>query len=290
MTSLLSDLDQTRARHPGLGDVDCVRLIASELIRELDLSAPPVDLEMLVSLIGINEVVRDQALDVAGCLTCHAGKLQIRVRATDSPGRQRFTICHECGHTFFSGFARRPQYRCAPSPRAADGQGLESLCDVAAAELLLPESMFSSDLSEMPFELPALETLAERYGASLEATGQRLVTLWPEDVALLVFEVCHKTTDGPRDPEKLRLTKIHQSGDWPFFRRLKSAEDGDAFDRALEGEVVQESCTLRGIVPSALQCEVHARPYHYWLGDDYRERVIALLRKPSRRVARRRAL
>ena len=144
---------------------------------------------------------------------------------------------------------------------------------MAAAELLLPESMFSRDLSDMTFELQALETLAERYGASLEATGHRLVALWPEDVALLVFEVSHKTTDGPEDPKRLRLTKIHQNGDWPFFRRLKSAEDGDVFDRAMEGEVVHESCNLRGIVPSALQCEVHARPYHYWLGDDYRQRV-----------------
>src|SRR5687768_518731 len=127
MASLLSHLDQTRARNPGLPDVDCVGLIARDLILELDIREPPVDLDMLVSLLGISEVVRDQNLGVAGCLLCRGGRLEIRVRATDSPGRRGFTICHECAHTFFPGFSRRPQYRCAPGPRAAGRQDVEYL-------------------------------------------------------------------------------------------------------------------------------------------------------------------
>lgn len=288
MASLLSHLEEARARNPGLPDVDCVGVIARDLIRELDVREPPVDLEMLSSLLGIHEVVPDPALDVAGCLICRAGRIEIRVRAADSKGRRRFTICHECAHTFFPGYARRPRYRCAPGPRTTGHQDVEYLCDVAAGELLLPQALFANDLSGIAFGLPDLEALAKRYGASLEATGHRLVTLWPEDAALLVFEVCHKTTDRPQDRKRLRLTRIHQCGDWPFFRRLKSADDGDVFDRALAGEVVHEKCTLRGIVRTSLSCEVDARPYHYWVGDDLRERVLALLRKPAHQAPHRR--
>ena len=58
-----------------------------------------------------------EGLDAAGCLICSGPTLAIWIRASDRWERQRFTICHECGHTFFPGFALQPRYRCSPAAR-----------------------------------------------------------------------------------------------------------------------------------------------------------------------------
>jgi hypothetical protein len=281
MASLFSRLELERARRPTATDADRVRTIAAELIDELGITQPPVDVEMVASMLDIANVVADPALVEAGCLFCAGdGEFEIRVRGTDSLGRQRFTICHECSHTFFPGFATKVQYRCSPSTGPSQNPDLEALCDVAAGELLFPSMLFVADVRGTPFGLEGLEELADRYKGSLEATGHRLVSTWPEPSALLIFTVRQKpsearTTATPR----LRLDSAHPEGGWPFFRRHKSVAHGDVFDRALEGEVVSETTTISGIATEPVRAEVHAQLYPLIVGGRPRARVVALVRR-----------
>lgn len=281
MDPLLSRLEIERALRPDINDGERVRRIAADLVDELGVTAPPVNLEMIASMVGIATVTVDAALTVAGCLVCDtSGAFEIRVRGGDSPRRQRFTVSHECAHTFFPGFATQAQYRCSPATRLGRSLDVEALCDLAASELLFPQSLFVPDLRDTTFGLAGLEELSTRYQGSLEATGHRLVTHWPEPSALLIFTTRQKPSEvGSGAAPKLRLDTAHPNGSWPYFRRHKSATPGDVFYRASQGEIICERTTITGISDRPVQAEIHARLYPLTLNGHQRPRVIALARR-----------
>lgn len=280
---LLSPYDLQRLARPDQAPSANARAVAAGVISDLGITGPPVDVEMVASFLDIARIVEDATLPVAGCLVCAPdGCFEIRVRATDTRPRQRFTICHECGHTFFAGYAMRPQYRCSPGVSVGTGVDLEQLCDAAASELLLPEAFFATDAAAATFSFDGLTDLASEYGASVEATGHRLVTVRTEPCALLTLTVRQSPAQAGTDAApKLRLDRAHPEGDWPFFITHKSVSTNDVFDRALQGEVVSEMTTITTICKQPVTAEVHARLMPVRIGGHLRQRVVALARRVS---------
>ncbi len=281
--AVLSRLEIEQANRPGASRAQCVAAIVEQVLDELEVVEPPVDVEMLASLLGIREVVQDARLDAAACLICGEDGVRIRVRAHDSDERQRFSVCHECSHTFFPGFAQRTRYRCFPGLAFAPQkeQTLEQLCDSAASALLLPRRLLAPVVAGTPLSLSLIEEIGGAYGASIEASAHRVVNLAPAPVALLVFEVRQAPRqEGTNAEPRLRMRTAHGSpgGYWPYFIPHKSVDDRSAFGRALAGEDINELATLDGICRQRLHVRVMARAYPYWVGADYRERVLALLR------------
>jgi Zn-dependent peptidase ImmA (M78 family) len=236
----LSLFEQLSRVEPALSDEAIVRRLCEDLLDEADVK-PPVNVKLLASLRGIARVEeRLQPWD--GVLAREKGQFVVGVRASDGIERQRFTVLHEAGHTLLPGFAQSRQYRC-DGPRSRD----EQLCDIAAAELLLPKRFFIPDLLEAGLGLAGVEELASLYEASIEATALRTVDLGPGPGMLLVFRVAHKPSEEGREEEcepKLRLSWAHGHGGWPYMPKHKSADDGSPFMRAYEGEVVDEVGTL----------------------------------------------
>jgi hypothetical protein len=281
----LSLLEHARLRFPQRPDAYCVERVAAETLQELD-EHPPVSLEVVASYRGIGEI-KLAPLPVAGCLIPVGGQLVMRLRRDDSPRRRRFTGFHEVGHSFLPGYRVQISQRCAsPSavPRAADDP--EALSDVAAAQLLLPEHFFANDLVDTPFGWHGITALAEAYEASLLATAYRAVRYWPEPMLLIVLEPgLRKQESGHPDAvPRLRVRSSFRSGPWPFIPKNKSAGDGGPLDRALAGELVNETATLQdlGISDSRL-LELSARAFPY-RGDDgeIRQRVLAVYRPRQR--------
>lgn len=281
MNQLLSLLDLERLENPGANEVECVRRIAHGVIRDLGITEPPVDVRMVASFLDIGRVRLDHSLDAAGCLICGPTGAEIRVRASDGRGRRRFTICHECVHTFFPGYSHQTQYRCSPGVKLGQDRSLEALCDIGASELLLPRGLVSQRSLQAPFALDTIEYLASAFEASLVAAGGRFVDVWPEPAALLIFEDRNKPSEaGSQAPRQFRLQAAFHSGDWPFFKRHKSVHQGDVFDRAAQGEIIRGEWTMiAGLATSRLSVEVHAQLYPYWEGDVLQRRVLALLRR-----------
>ena len=120
---LLSLLDEERLTHPGASDADCVRAIARRVVDELGVAAPPVNVGMLASYLDVAEVIVDRDLDVAGCLICTGGTIEIRVRAHDSAPRRRFTRAPG------RPLAREPSVH---APLSAEGECSASEGDVSA--------------------------------------------------------------------------------------------------------------------------------------------------------------
>lgn len=288
MPGLLSLLEMERLRCPDASDEECVRAVAANLVDELGISEPPVDVAMVASMLDVAEVQLDWELDVAGCLVCNGSTAEIRVRGTDPTVRQRFTVCHECAHIFFPGYQLVPRYRCDPGDTRIDEIRLERLCDVGASELLLPRRLFEPAAQDAGFGLDGLESLAHAFNSSLPATGRRLLDSVDVPAALLSFEPGHSARDLKIGaPPKLRLQYAITTGDWPFFRQNKSVEVNSAFDRAQEGEIVrQERSTITGLCAADIEVVVDARLFPYTkAGAGQVPRVLALVRWADSHIA-----
>lgn len=266
-----------RLRDPGPADVIAA---ADAVVDELALS-PPIDPGVVASYLDVAQI-EEADLDVAGCLICDSGYITIKVRASDGEGRRRFTIFHECVHTFFRGFELHPRYRCAPSDAPERADDLEAMCDQGASALLLPRKHLSADLREADFGIETLMSVSDTYRASLEASGHRMVDLAPYPTLFVVLEVDLKPSerDDPRAEPKLRVRTARGRGAWPYVPRHKSVSINSPLGRAMHGEVVREHTILNEITREPVpEVEVSARVVPY----NGRTRVLALYRRSHQR-------
>lgn len=219
-----SPFDRYAKQHPRWSDDRLVRAIAREVVAEAEAeAAPPVNVEVLASVCGI-VAVEQRPFGPSGILVLREQGWVASVLANEGLERQRFTVLHEGGHTFLPDFQRGgPHYRC-PGARSR----VEQLCDIAAAEMLMPIDCFRGDLASAGFGLAAVEDLSGAYLASVQATALRAVDLSAGDTALLVLQERYKPTEEGHEDEcepKLRLDWTHRKGDWPFPLRHKSVSE-----------------------------------------------------------------
>jgi len=99
-----------------------------------------------------------------------------------NPNRPRarvvFTIAHEITHTFFPNSLKGARFRSITNPDSREANELERLCDLGAAELVMPLGQFQRE-SGNEYGLAAVARLASRFGTSFEATAFRLATAHP---------------------------------------------------------------------------------------------------------------
>lgn len=270
-TRQLSLFEQYRYADPNLSDEQVVQAIARQILEDAD-AQPPVDVDVLASVCGI-ATIEHRLSGPAGMLFRRDGSLVASIRAADGLERGRFTVLHEGGHTFLVDFLRGVALRCGgPTTRE------EQLCDVAAAEMLLPREFFVPDLLQLGISLQTVEDLADRYVASIQATALRLVALTDKRVALLAFKERRKPTEQGRESScapKLRLQWSATSGQWPYLRRHKSVEPQSPVGRAWQGEHVSEIAAIDEVLGHRIgPLQLDARRY----GDT----VLALARPRSK--------
>lgn len=282
----LSLLEEERRRSPGKSDAALVADIAARLVAELGVE-PPIPLEVVASYRDIADI-QVVAMEQAGSLAPGPQNLKMRLRASDSPRRRRFTGFHEVGHTFQPGYRELTLFRCAaPSPVRRAGADRETLADVAASELLLPREYFRPATLESQFSIASMLELSDRFEASREASAYRFAHFWAEPTLVVILEP-GLTRDEQDDPEaiaKLRVVSAwpNPHGAWPFIPKNKSAREGGALERALNGEMVTEKAGLEEFgLMSEGTVEVSARVFGYRRGGESRRRVIAMFRRVGR--------
>lgn len=279
----LSLLEEERRRSPGKNDAVLVADIAARLVAELGVE-PPIPLEVVASFRDIADI-QVVAMEQAGSLAPGPRNLEMRLRASDSPRRRRFTGFHEVGHTFQPGYRELTLFRCAtPSLVRRAGTDREALADVAASELLLPRDYFRPATLGSEFSIVPVLELADRFEASREASAYRFAHFWPEPTLVVILEP-GLTRDEQNDPEavpKLRVVSAwpNPHGVWPFIPKNKSAREGGVLERALNGEMVREKAGLEEFgLMSEGTIEVSARVFGYRSGGESRRRVIAMFRR-----------
>jgi Zn-dependent peptidase ImmA (M78 family)/O-acetyl-ADP-ribose deacetylase (regulator of RNase III) len=134
---------------------------------------PPYDPFELADFLGI-ELVARQVLDDARLVSV-GDRPRIEFNPARRPARVRFSIAHEIGHFLFPDFAQQVRYRDAEQ-RPGDDWQLEVLCNIAAAEFLMPAGAFPIAETEN-LSLPHLLDLRGRFEVSTEALLRRAVKL-----------------------------------------------------------------------------------------------------------------
>jgi hypothetical protein len=208
----------------------------------------PVDMEAIASFAGIGTVDDIRGLAVVAQLrpSLDGQRLHVDVRAEDSIGRRRFSLGHEVGHTLVPGLWTTACNGGGDTGAfGSEGRGIEGLCDVAAAELLLPTAVAVPWLANRPFNIETVFDLASEAAASLEATGRRLVDLSarPLGFAVVQYRLSKRQQQQAREVEdqsvlpgfttgapeaKFRVDWLYRGPDGPFVPKEKSL-DPEAF-------------------------------------------------------------
>lgn len=128
----------------------------------------------------------DDTLDErqAGHTVTVAGKQCIIINANDRVERQRFTACHELAHIMLGLPTEHNEHEGQFPGRSPN----EILCDVFAAELLLPSHLARPIVEESDLEFASVERLAKTFGASLSAAGSRFAALCDRPCAFVLIQ------------------------------------------------------------------------------------------------------
>jgi Zn-dependent peptidase ImmA (M78 family) len=168
-----------------------VILKARQFIRDAGIDSVPVDIEILASAANARIKVCDDLTDEESGQTFPMGsKNIITVNGNHREERQRFTVLHEIAHIVLElpsqhhggnittsdliSYLRRPKE--------------EILCDVFAAECLLPYDLFKSDINDMDVSFDTVKELAKQYKASITSTGSRFAVNCHVPCAFVLIE------------------------------------------------------------------------------------------------------
>lgn len=161
-------------------------LKAREFVNKVKPAIIPVPVEIYAQHVGaIIRPQTDLGPDEPGWSFESKGKRYICTNANDGPERQRFTVCHELAHLVLglpSEHGGSSWWSYAKRPLA------EIICDVFAAELLLPYGLFKPEAEKSPISLPAVDDLAARFRASTTATGSRYAAMVNTPIAFVLSE------------------------------------------------------------------------------------------------------
>ncbi|MCU1579101.1 MAG: putative Zn peptidase [Rhodoglobus sp.] len=253
-----------------------------ELANQQGLSGPPVDVFGLASALGIQLRPKDDLLD-ARIIATEMQDLVIEYNPSRPRGRLRFSIAHEIAHSRFADVADRPRHRTAAgsiADVATDDWELELVCDVIAADLLIPGQAVEGLLTVDP-DIDFIMETRRKWDVSTEALLRRLVEATPRSLTMLA-------TSRPTHLASLamRVDYVASSARARESDLLAAIGHGDLLENIqplLNCAAVGQ--TVRGTVEIAeeklyLQCVgVPAYPGSQW------PRVLALLEREDERLA-----
>lgn len=158
---------------------------AREFVRSVNPAAFPVDIQAYAKAAGAILHVDGLSADESGWSSVIAGKLHITVNGNESLERQRFSVCHEIAHHVLglpSEHAGLPSWSYAKRPLN------EVLCDVFAAELLLPLHIFKPLVDSAEPGFAFIARASEDARASLMATASRFAAITSIPCAFVLCE------------------------------------------------------------------------------------------------------
>jgi hypothetical protein len=125
-------------------------------------------LEFLAQKLGVESIMEERLPFEGGVFLQPSGKLLIKLNASSSFARKRFTLAHEVGHLLLGDMSGR-RMACQSDP------ALERACDSIAAELLMPSHDAVPFVRGLGSPSPdKLREVASTYGVSLHVAAIRV--------------------------------------------------------------------------------------------------------------------
>ena len=184
----MSDKDQRAQRWTNssalalAGDSDPLEILTAK-VRELIFNAfeagwsgPPYDPFALAALLGIEVAPSKDVVD-AQILSGRGRSLRIVFNPDRPAARINYSVAHELGHSLFPDCADLVRNRTRHTGATRDEWQLEMLCNIAAAEILMPVGTLRAE--DLKPEVDRLLELRQRYAVSSEAVLLRMLRLTP---------------------------------------------------------------------------------------------------------------
>jgi len=163
------------------GDIDPVAFMQKKA-RELIFHAfqkgwtgPPYDPCKLADLLGIPVMAQENILD-ARIVPIGAQRYKIEFNPNRSQGRLRFSVAHEIAHTFFPDCAEAIRNRSQVATDREDDWQVEMLCNLAAAEFLMPIGS-GTMIENETVSIDNILRLQAKYEVSTEAISIKLARI-----------------------------------------------------------------------------------------------------------------
>ena len=178
------------------GDADPVNLITEkakqEVLRAIQAGwqGPPFDPFKLADYLAIPTIPREDVLD-ARIVPLGSHKAEIEFNPNRPRGRVRFSIAHEIGHTLFPDYIENVRNRERAIAIRNDDWQLELLCNIAAAEFLMPVGEEID--TKTPITIDNLLRLQKEFDVSTEAISIRLAKITLEPCTIFAAA---RTTDA----------------------------------------------------------------------------------------------
>lgn len=171
---------------------------------------PPFDPFLLAEQLNIRTVPRED-VDDARTVPIGSGKIQIEYNPSRPKQRIRYSIAHEIAHTFFHDCSESIRNR-APVPSSANSEWeLEMLCNIGAAELLMPTGIIP-DFKAKRLSVEGLLNLRKQYEVSAESLALRYVNITEQPAA--VFVASRK--DNLASADQYHIDYLIASRGWPM--------------------------------------------------------------------------
>lgn len=149
-------------------DSDFVKEEARKVVNEYGRNKPPFLAEEMAPLCNVKTIEKVN-MDGDGLLLPVDGGFIIQLNKNHPHVRQNFSCAHEIAHTFFYDLDESP-------PIKVDGirrEDEEYLCNVAAAEMLMPENYLRERVGKKP-SMESLLTLTKKFHVSVQAMARRI--------------------------------------------------------------------------------------------------------------------
>ncbi len=173
------------------------RQLVNELVKQRGREEPPFLAEELAHLQGIKEIERKTDLGkIDALLIKQKDGYIIKVNVNSPSTRQNYSCAHEIGHIFLHELERVPPSNNEEFRRDVSNvfsNNKERLCQIAAAELLMPESVFKKYLSRFGVSVSSIEWLAHIFRVSPAATAIRIAEVSLEPCIAILWTRCQKT-------------------------------------------------------------------------------------------------
>ncbi len=212
MVRLARNIDAVRWTNPSVlkltGEKDPVEFVLARVrgqvfeAMERGWSGPPYDPLELARLSGVEVIPIEEVEDAR--LVHRGRRARIEFNPNRSAERVRFSIAHELGHLAFPDAAEKIRYRTHSAEAQGDDWQVELLCNLAAAELLMPTGSFPELADDISLE--HLVNLSATYFVSIESALLRAVQLTAKPAGMFAAA----RVDGRR----LRLDYLSGSRAW----------------------------------------------------------------------------
>lgn len=192
-----------------------------ELLFIINAKSPPINLNRIAKLRNILKIYwyEDKNSLAEALLSPTQGGFNIKLARGMSYGRKRFSIAHEIAHTFFYDCNSKSEPR--KKIMGISRRDEEDICDIAAAEILMPLSLMEKELSNFDVvDILKILDLSNKFQVSIHAMTKRLyeMGLVKQLIIFLSFR------GAPNKPDEIKLRINGSVGEIDNFHPYKNKD------------------------------------------------------------------